>query len=131
MASVDLDSYRWRNRLLLVFAESRRDTRLEQQTAMWRGQERGVEERDMVLMLLLSEEPGQIGQEPVSTNAAARLRRRTGVPAEGFAVVLIGKDGGVKLRSSQPVSTQEIFARIDAMPMRRSEMRREKGPAGT
>lgn len=42
---------------------------------------------------------------------------------ERFAVVLIGKDGGEKYRSCTPISSRNIFDRIDAMPMRRSEIR--------
>ena len=43
-------------------------------------------------------------------------------PGAGSQVLLIGKDGGVKLRSTEPVSTDELFALIDSMPMRRREM---------
>lgn len=42
--------------------------------------------------------------------------------ARAFAVVLIGKDGGEKLRRSAPLATDELFAVVDAMPMRRAEM---------
>lgn len=41
-------------------------------------------------------------------------------------VVLLGKDGGVKYSSSE-LDLGEIFSRIDAMPMRRFEMKR--GPS--
>ena len=44
----------------------------------------------------------------------------------GERILLVGKDGGVKLRSEEPVSIQRIFDLIDSMPMRRREMR-EKG----
>jgi hypothetical protein len=40
-----------------------------------------------------------------------------------FAVVLIGRDGGEKARWTEPVAATEIWERIDAMPMRRSELR--------
>ncbi len=36
------------------------------------------------------------------------------------------KDGGVKLRSSEPVSTKDLFGLIDSMPMRRQEMESKK-----
>lgn len=52
---------------------------------------------------------------------------RLGAPA--FAFRLIGRDGGVKLRRDRPVPAEELFAVIDAMPMRQAE-RREKRPAG-
>ncbi len=41
-----------------------------------------------------------------------------------FAVLLIGKDGGVKLRSGRPFALHALFDAIDAMPMRQDEMRR-------
>jgi hypothetical protein len=40
--------------------------------------------------------------------------------------VLIGKDGGEKLRRTTPLSPEELFAIVDAMPMRRAEMRERK-----
>lgn len=42
-----------------------------------------------------------------------------------FLFVLIGKDGGEKLRSSTPVNNQKLFGLIDQMPMRQGEMRRQ------
>ena len=47
-----------------------------------------------------------------------------------FEVVLIGKDGGVKARTSDPGALQDFLALIDTMPMRRAEMR-SRGDADT
>ena len=44
------------------------------------------------------------------------------VSSSGFQLLLLGKDGGVKLRSST-ASLEDIFSLIDTMPMRRREMR--------
>jgi hypothetical protein len=43
--------------------------------------------------------------------------------AEGFQVELTGKDGGVKARWDNLVGVAELWARIDAMPMRRRQLR--------
>ena len=48
---------------------------------------------------------------------------REALSIRGFEILLVGKDGGVKLRSPAPVSTRDLFALIDAMPMRQREMR--------
>lgn len=40
-----------------------------------------------------------------------------------FEVVLIGKDGGVKARTSDPDALQDFLTLIDTMPMRRAEIR--------
>lgn len=42
--------------------------------------------------------------------------------AEEQSVLLIGKDGGVKMRAKR-LAISEIFSGIDAMPMRQREMR--------
>jgi hypothetical protein len=42
---------------------------------------------------------------------------------EAFEIILIGLDGGIKLRKNDIVSREELFSIIDAMPMRRNEMR--------
>ncbi len=45
----------------------------------------------------------------------------TRLKAAAFRVRLIGKDGGVKLDSAEPITTDALFALIDSMPMRRAE----------
>ena len=58
-----------------------------------------------------------------SGEAAQALRDRYSVGSEDFAVLLIGKDGGVKRRAGLNTDLSEIFLQIDGMPMRQQEMR--------
>lgn len=51
------------------------------------------------------------------------LYQRYRAKADQFTVVLVGKDGGEKFRSTKPVSTQQLFAIIDQMPMRKQEIK--------
>lgn len=46
--------------------------------------------------------------------------------ANAFTFILVGRDGGEKLRSSEVVSAEKLFRLIDAMPMRKDEMRRNE-----
>ncbi|MCB1510262.1 MAG: DUF4174 domain-containing protein [Hyphomicrobiaceae bacterium] len=57
---------------------------------------------------------------------AAALRQPYGVNAGQFQAVLVGKDGGSKLRSAQPISARRLFGLIDAMRMRQQDMRRRE-----
>jgi hypothetical protein len=41
----------------------------------------------------------------------------------GFTLLLIGKDGGEKLRSQNVVAPETLCRLIDSMPMRQEEMR--------
>lgn len=43
--------------------------------------------------------------------------------SSAFSVALIGKDGGEKLRRTTPLAPAELFALVDAMPMRQAELR--------
>jgi hypothetical protein len=57
------------------------------------------------------------------TLTAQSVRGAVGLPSARFGVALVGKDGSVALRQGQPITTRTLFAAIDAMPMRREEMR--------
>ena len=49
------------------------------------------------------------------------------IPATAtFTFILVGKDGGEKLRTDTLVSTEQLFSNIDAMPMRKREMKHNK-----
>jgi len=43
-----------------------------------------------------------------------------------FSVVLIGKDGGVKLTQLQPLAPADLFSTVDKMPMRKQEAKQAK-----
>ena len=49
-------------------------------------------------------------------------------PNTGFEIILIGLDGGIKLRQGQILTQQALFNRIDSMPMRSSELRNRTKP---
>ncbi len=55
-------------------------------------------------------------------DTAPSLRRKFRLPA-GFTAILIGKDGGEKLRRAKPFPTALLERTIDAMPMRRAGRR--------
>lgn len=116
-ASGDLDSYRWRARVLVVLAPDAADTRLAAQRRIAERARPGLKERDLVVL--------------VETGRGARaeaLRRRFGVAEAEFRAILVGKDGGDKLASREPIAAERLFAEIDGMPMRQGEMRRQAGP---
>lgn len=111
-ASDPVAAQRWRSRVLVVSAPDPVDGRLLAQRAALGPVRGGLAERDLVVM------------EAIGNGAeAAALRRRLGLPDDAFRAVLIGKDGGAKLVSGEPIPPQTLFQTIDAMPMRRDEMK--------
>lgn len=77
------------------------------QLALLRKARAGVEERDIIVF------------SDTDHGSSGALRARLKV--EGFTLVLIGKDGGVKLRADSPVAPEDLFRTIDRMPMRQRE----------
>ena len=108
----DLAALRWQARPLLVFAQEPADPRYVAQMAQLSEAGAALRARDMVLF----------GDAAPERQGALRAR----FAPEGFLLVLIGKDGGVKLATEEVTPPEALFALVDAMPMRRREMRQQE-----
>ena len=122
-AESPLDAYCWQNRIVIIFAGSDATEQLAQQRRMLASDPGGLQDRD-VLLVVLEGDLVVIGGVPLPSTDADLLRTAFDVPEQGYALLLIGKDGGVKLRSKEPVAAEDLFALIDGMPMRQREMQR-------
>ncbi|GAA3769494.1 DUF4174 domain-containing protein [Terriglobus aquaticus] len=121
-----LQALRDQSRPLLIFAPGN-DPRLQQQLSDLAHQPAELRDRDMRVVLLVR------GNGPVTQGSSLPLasftpaeqehaRRKFHVAPDEFAAILVGKDGGEKLRSSSPLPWQRLSSTIDSMPMRRDEM---------
>lgn len=120
---VDLEEHRWKDRVILLFAERSEQRDYQKMQEALARESAGVAERDLIIYHLFFDEVGRLNEEPVSSEAAAALASQYDVATDVFTYLLIGKDGGVKMRANEAVSLESIFARIDSMPMRQREMR--------
>ncbi|MEL7543525.1 MAG: DUF4174 domain-containing protein [Pseudomonadota bacterium] len=117
--------YAWHSRPLLVFAPSPGDARLKRQQQLLAGRAAALRERDMVVIFIVGDAvSARFGRTPGLS--ATALRRRFGVAKSAFRTILVGKDTGVKRRSSEPLSLNALAAQIDRMPMRRQEIQRKR-----
>jgi len=108
-----LAEMQWHRRVLIFSAADVQDPqyRAQQQAlAEWTG----ADERVVSVVRIVGDVVSG-SREP-----AAELRRRYQLPVTQFALVLIGKDGHVALRSSTALTGQQLAASIDAMPMRKA-----------
>ncbi len=110
-------------RPLLLFAPRADDPRLVAQLEAVRATRAAFDARDMLLIVVVAAGPPPPGVDAVEAADAARLRERYGVPPDGFAVRLVGKDGGLKRSADAAVDLAPWYALIDTMPMRQREMR--------
>ncbi len=122
------------HRVLLVFAPSDHDPRYLQQMQMLEHHGAEMQERDLVLLPVVTEAGPQITPETLrvicgpglSAEEQMLARHRLKIAPEAFVAILLGKDGGEKLRVTAPVSIDRLNRTIDAMPMRRDEMTQRK-----
>lgn len=122
----DLKQYQWKNRLLLLFSPSPENPAYQALVRELQEQASGVRERDLLVVHVL--EPGKsfMNSQEISPAEGRALRQRFGIGPGAFKVVLVGKDGGVKLKRADRVALGDIFGLIDAMPMRQQEMQKQE-----
>jgi 3-deoxy-D-arabino-heptulosonate 7-phosphate (DAHP) synthase class II len=106
-----LDDYKWKNRLLLVFAPAADHPAYKQQKELISKETQGLQDRHLLVL------------DVIGGGEAKKLLEQFKVKATEFTILLVGKDGTEKYRSRQPVALQDIFDVIDQMPMRQQEMR--------
>ncbi len=115
-----LQAERWRTRPLVIVVPASSDPLLAQFEHTLRGEtvRAAFLEREMVLYTVVAG-AGRREQQSLSANQTRALLDAVGVSASSpGTVVLVGKDGGVKVRKGGSVSFDELFATIDQMPMR-------------
>lgn len=103
----DLSQHSWSHRVLLLAAAQSDEPALLKMSEWLSENVDGVRERDLVVYRLKPDD------------LLAKRWQMSGA----FTLLLIGKDGTEKLRTSHAVDLSVVFDTIDAMPMRRREMR--------
>lgn len=108
---------KWEKRVLLVAAPDQRDADLREQRRILARWSAAAEARDLKVVEVVD------GRVTGVSDAAPALRVRYHLPGSRFSVVLIGKDGGTKLRATRPIAAAALERTIDTMPMRRGGAR--------
>lgn len=107
--SQDLADYQWNNRLLILVAE--KDNAIAaKKLKTFANFKKEFGERDLLLL-----------ERSVHDNELIALY---GISARFEGILLIGKDGGLKLKKPYSIEIEDIFKLIDSMPMRRVEMKK-------
>lgn len=106
---IDLSALQWIARPIVIFADTPNDPRFAEQLALLAKRPEDLIDRDVIVI--------------TDSDPAAGSALREKLRPRGFMLVLMGKDGGVKLRKPFPWSVRELSRSIDKMPMRQQEMR--------
>jgi hypothetical protein len=125
--TVNLMEYQWKNRLLLLFTPSLQAPvyiKLKENLSR-QEEEEEVLDRDLLIFHISESGETNLWNSPQPEGSDDSLREKYSIKPGTFTILLIGKDGGVKMRREGRVELNEIFSVIDAMPMRQREMRQK------
>lgn len=106
--TADLNQYQWRKRPIVIFTPSQGDSSYRQQIMMLEKAKAALADRDVIVLS--------------DTSPSSQGKLRAQFQARSFQVVLIGKDGGVKLQRDMPISVETLLSTIDSMPMRKANL---------
>lgn len=117
-----LADYQWKNRILLLVDANSNTDALQSQLAELTSDKTALKERDL-LIFRVTPDAVYASDGNTSKLKAVNIYDDCGLDLDFKGTLLLGKDGGVKLKKPFEVSSQAVFDLIDGMPMRRSEMR--------
>ena len=110
--NTNIKGFEWAQRPIVIFANSDKDPNFLSQIEFLSQDIKALKERDIVVL--------------VDTNPSVPSALRKKLRPHGFAFILIGKDGQVKLRKPSPWNIREIARVIDKMPIRQQEITRKR-----
>ena len=98
-------------RKVLVFYNNEGKQQWESQMDVLKAAQSGIKERDI-----------NVESISFSPQNESKWKKWKVEGSDTFTFILVGRDGGEKLRSSEVVKTDKLFGLIDAMPMRKNEV---------
>jgi mRNA degradation ribonuclease J1/J2 len=117
-------------RPLILFAPSAGDVRLTQQLQELSNHVADLRERNILVVINVADHQTVVTSNTqtlhatqLGSNEDSKLRDRFKISSDGFVVLLVGKDGGEKLRRQKIVTVETLNRTIDAMPMRQAEQK--------
>ena len=116
-----LAAFQWKNRVFVVFAD-RDNARAARQENQLLADRSALDERDLVVLKISGATVRPLFGAADGLDGEAIRRDLEAAEIGEFASFLVGKDGTVKLKVSEPITDRELFAIIDSMPMRAADV---------
>tara|TARA_R100001369_G_scaffold35643_1_gene60923 strand:+ start:351 stop:806 length:456 start_codon:yes stop_codon:yes gene_type:complete len=122
----NLDKYQWKNRIVLIISSDSESDTFTAQIEAFDINSRELEERKLLIYRVLTDKYKIENTKDTSWIKDSKLYATYNPTDKNFSIVLIGLDGNVKTEQSNLLTATALFSIIDAMPMRRNEIRDNK-----
>lgn len=123
----DLKKHQWENRVVIIASQNEDSKAYQEQITEVNSLPKELRERKIIVYQVLPDRykltDYQIKGKDIEWITSPALFDKFVNNKEDFKVILIGLDGGIKLEKTEVLTTTELFATIDVMPMRRVEMK--------
>ena len=123
--SMDLTQFQWKNRLLFIFAEDGSHPLFKDLQSQIVARKAEIDDRDLIVFEVPAQGPARMNNSPLDRKDADSIRTHFAIPSNTFSLILVGKDGGIKLKREDRVDLSDVFGLIDSMPMRQREMQQK------
>lgn len=117
----NMEKHLWKNRVLLIYIPDEKSQELDKQFEILEKNSRELLERKIVIYSFTKknyklnfEDTWKKSEEVFSSFKPKK---------DVFTITLIGLDGGIKLEQNRVLSSEKLFAIIDGMPMRKTEIK--------
>ena len=121
--SQNIEAHTWKNRVLLVFTDDLNNPLYKNQIIELQGHENELKARKLIVYQI-QKSAYKLGLSKKNDWQKSTLKQEAYKKSEAaFEILLIGLDGGIKLRETNLITCEALFSVIDVMPMRKSEMR--------
>lgn len=112
-----LSDYTWKQRIVILSDTDSDFKNAKEALTKISAYTKEINDRDILLFLHRN------GQLYCTDLKLTGMATAASIPNDFTGYILLGKDGGIKLKKPYPIHPEEIFTLIDGMPMRRAELK--------
>ena len=121
----DLENLKWENRIVIIFSDN--DEFIQNQLDDLTNYSDEIIDRDLVILFSDNKEfivsfDGLMSKEMINKVSYEKIYRRF-FNNRNSRILLLGKDGQIKIDTNKFIDSNKIFKEIDQMPMRKEEMK--------
>lgn len=119
----DLDTYQWKNRIILLKEPNLDSDWLKAQIKRLQSDVGELNKRELIVFIISDGVVYDIDKNKTDLEAS-KIKNQYAI-SDFNGLALIGKDGSVKLKEAFIVNPKTIFELIDSMPMRQEEIKNQ------
>ena len=125
-----MNEHKWQSRVLIIQAPSDSSNAYQEQIKEFRDSENELKERKIVLYEVINDMVRMTDYHGEKSDNSWQKAHKSMIAEFGgddeFRITLIGLDGGIKLEKRTVLKMEELFGKIDSMPMRMNELKNQQ-----